>query len=564
MTTQHEKTTIASITPTDLKEIARFEERKKEMLKELLDEKLRDEGHMLVQKAHMGKSTSYIGTSTLRWAHEKVKIWTQLTLFTERLVGGRLIIDKEILEELLQREPKLDRQPLLTHYLIRQENRKFPPILVVASEGWVNDPDDSKAWDKEGRAKRSSIPIDPLDSNGKVALLDSRRGLTIYVIDGSHRLLGIRGLMEVIDEGRLTHKKLPPGRKKKEDTDDKAPYKIVKTETRDTLLNKYKLTHRELDEIAEEEIGIEFIPAVIKGETRDEGRRRVRSVFVHVNKTAQAPSLGEQVLLEEDDGFSIIARRVGFHHQLFHREIDGDRINWKSSALPAGSHWLTTIKTLRDIAQAYLGPKEPFDDWVVEKKEIALRPTDEELVLGEELLKDFLDRLSMLPSLSKILLGEHVDLWREFSNKAVTVGTEEVQGKGHLLMRPLGQLIIADVVGSMHSDENGPQIPLDQLFEKLSQFDREKKLENVDKPSSMWFGITFEPIRKNMIMGGRKLAVQMLRYLLGDEIVDEDNLLAEFRDNRTITGDAGEDIHWDHNGKQVTKQSDISLPPKVR
>jgi hypothetical protein len=78
----------------------------------------------------------------------------------------------------------------------------------------------------------------------------------------------------------------------------------------------------------------------------------VRSIFVHVNKTAVPPTLGEQVLLDEDNGFAILTRRVGLSHPLFRKNKSGDRINWKSTSLPAGGNWITPGIILSNMTQA--------------------------------------------------------------------------------------------------------------------------------------------------------------------------------------------------------------------
>ena len=49
----------------------------------------------------------------------------------------------------------------------------------------------------------------------------------------------------------------------------------------------------------------QFLAQHPSGKWAEEARIRVRSVFVHVNKAAQPPTSGEQVLLDEDDGFAI-------------------------------------------------------------------------------------------------------------------------------------------------------------------------------------------------------------------------------------------------------------------
>ena len=48
-----------------------------------------------------------------------------------------------------------------------------------------------------------------------------------------------------------------------------------------------KAEETDLRKILNETMSIEFIPAVIKGETREEARARLRSYFVSINKNAK-------------------------------------------------------------------------------------------------------------------------------------------------------------------------------------------------------------------------------------------------------------------------------------
>ena len=97
--------------------------------------------------------------------------------------------------------------------------------------------------------------------------------------------------------------------------------------TLDDLIEEYDLDPLVLQSLSKEKVGIEIIPAVIKGETYEEARRRVRSVFVHVNRMAISLSKGQLVLLNEDDGFSIVSRRLAITHPLLK---DRDEKDWNS------------------------------------------------------------------------------------------------------------------------------------------------------------------------------------------------------------------------------------------
>ena len=47
------------------------------------------------------------------------------------------------------------------------------------------------------------MPIQFLDEQKTIGMIDFQQGVTIYVIDGAHRDIGIKGLMEAISTGSL-------------------------------------------------------------------------------------------------------------------------------------------------------------------------------------------------------------------------------------------------------------------------------------------------------------------------------------------------------------------------
>ena len=76
-------------------------------------------------------------------------------------------------------------------------------MLEVNNQPWVDNPK-AAAWDSQGRAKKATTDFIPLDKDSKVGLLNiSEENVTIYALDGQHRLMGVQGLMELIKSGKL-------------------------------------------------------------------------------------------------------------------------------------------------------------------------------------------------------------------------------------------------------------------------------------------------------------------------------------------------------------------------
>ncbi|MFM6618746.1 MAG: hypothetical protein ACKPI9_02045, partial [Dolichospermum sp.] len=88
----------------------------------------------------------------------------------------------------------------------------------------------------------------------------SEENVTIYALDGQHRLMGVQGLMELIKSGKLQ-------RYKKDKTADESFI------TLSDLIDKYQVEPAYLQSLSKEKIGIEFICAVNAGETHTEAKR---------------------------------------------------------------------------------------------------------------------------------------------------------------------------------------------------------------------------------------------------------------------------------------------------
>ncbi|MEI2361844.1 DGQHR domain-containing protein [Priestia megaterium] len=534
-----------------MQQLEELEKKRQEMIRNVLDKSLEEE-RLLVQKSVMGKTEAYIGNANLRTVADNVKLFTELPLFTEKLnEKGQFVIDEGNVAELEQRAPNHSRQRELTYYLLRQPFRMFPPLVAAVSENWVNNPN-APEWDENKRAKKTSMPIDCLDSKGKICLINIKDGVAIHVLDGSHRLLGIRGVHELWKDGRLTLKQAN-GTPKKE------------AETKMDLMDRLNFTQADLDRlIDEEQIGIMFVPSVIKGENREEARRRVRSIFVHINKTAQTPTSGEQLLLDEDDGYSIISREIGLKHPLFKKTDFGDRINWKSKSIPKRSKWLTPGATIKDISRLVLGVNAPFSKWAegTKKNEIPLRPEEDEIDLGVAILMDFFDRLQQLPTFKALKGGVDIEDLRAFPNKKANP-----DAKASLLMRPIGQEMIADAIGKLcfytSADSDTPLMEVNEAFEKLEKLDAKGFFNNIHELKSPWLGIAVDPSSKKMVMNNVPLGSQLIRYMLGGiaDMEEQNKLLNSFRQKRiTSMDDDGNITAVDLKGNTVDDLSEISLP----
>ena len=109
--------------------------------------------------------------------------------------------DEETIDEILQRPLDWSRQAPLALYLVARKAHKFPAVLVVLSANWVDDPH-ADQWDEDGRARESAADFTPLDKDGAVGLLDITEQVSLFTLDGQHRLMGVQGAERSSRESR--------------------------------------------------------------------------------------------------------------------------------------------------------------------------------------------------------------------------------------------------------------------------------------------------------------------------------------------------------------------------
>ncbi len=506
----------------------------RQALAELLDRHLGRDDQLLVQKTQMGNTEAFIGSVTLEWLDSRVRFASQLPLFRQKFDPhtDNVIRDAETIEEIQQRPLDWSRQAPLAQYLAARKSHKFPAVLVVLSPAWVDDPKAGQ-WDKKGHATKSAADFTAIDNNSTVGLLNVK-DVAIFALDGQHRLMGIQGLMTLLKTGRLQPY-------------NKAKKPVGTAITVDDLRKEYQIEPAYLQSLAKEKIGIEFIPAVVKGETYEEARRRVRSIFVHVNLMAMKLSQGQLTLLNEDDGFSIVARKVAVTHPLLREESDRNpRVNWDSATVAAKSTVLTTLQALQDMSERYLGQK--FPRWKPSDKGlIAMRPEDEELEQGYREFKQLFDQLASLPSYKRLERGTETYELRRFS-------FEKGGGEGNILFRPVGQVALAQSLGILVFKKG---FTPDAIFEKLRQYDGEGGFSRMENPESLWYGVLYDPSKKRVLVAGRDLAARLIVYILGGikDDFERAELRRELAEARTI-----EDKAVGFTGKFV-KPREVGLPP---
>lgn len=537
-------------------ELSKFERKQKQLLIQALDTQKTKKDRYFAQKVNMGDAImrgkdqslpSYMTVQTLNFVAEKMLMGAQMPFMREMIDkdNGKLTLDSESIEMIMQRAPDWTRQMELTAYLLR-DNHKFTSLLAVAEPTWINDPDSSN-YGEDGRALKDAIEYESLTSDGSFGLLNLEN-LKIFALDGQHRVIGIRGVKELLDTGQITYKDKIGNAKK--DEFEKREYLIEKLDTRSSAFSK----------ILDETISIEFIPAILQGETRDQARIRLRNYFVDINKNAKKIQKGDEASLDETDGYKIVGRQVGFKHQIFVTDTV-NRINRTDQSIVKTSNYIATGFSLTVIAENYL-KKSDIDresSWKPLFKNIMVRPSEEELERAKKELTEFFDNMQNLGIFRRIERGENLQKLREFpeknKNKKNYLASQD--NEGHLLLRPIGQQILAEAVGRLVSKGAN----LKAIFEKLEKIDLSGHFK-AHKPSSIFYGVTVDIEGKRMLTGNQGEAADYLEYLLSGQSDPkiQQKYLNQIIEKRSDPTEPEQWINFDGKKDKKSNKDKIYLP----
>lgn len=528
-----------NINASDMEQIAANRKRESEVLASILDDFISQENTLFVEVAQMAGVNSYISSVTLEWLRRQVHLANTMPLLKRSIDPdtGKLRIDEESIEIISQRPIDWSRESVLARYLIERDHHKFPPILAVLSQPWVDSPDNEQ-WDEEGRALEDSVVFRSLDGRGRVGLLDLSAHVRLYALDGQHRVIGIAAALQLVSTGRLDVRD-KDGKPKRDET-------IIL----DELVDDYGLDEARLQQLGAERMGIEIIPAVLQGETREEAQLRIRAIFTHVNKQASPLTPGELSQLDEDSGFAIVARRVAVGHPFFKKVKSA--VNFKNSTISKRSAHVTTLQTLTEMAKSYLVADNSYAGWAAKRQEMARRPDDSELTRGVQDFTALWDGITGLPTFQAIDLGESVARYRRFPHE-----DKDEDGAGHLLLRPVGQQALAQAVGLLRAEPD--EMSLQSIFAKLTVLDRQGALR-LDAVENPWWGVLYDFNGQRMSIKGRETAVKVLRHMLGGQLGDKER--RELRSALAEARSIGDDQARNYDN-EIVPMGKIRLPEQI-
>jgi hypothetical protein len=486
------------------------------------------ENAVLAHLGYMAGSVSFTFVRSLRWVGSDVKLAIDLP-FMDALKNeeGEIEIEADNLHLVRQRPVNWERQKELARYLVAEPLHQFPPLLLVITSTWAEDPND-EVW-VDGRATKSTFSykrLGELDSLVELSL--DRSEFMIYALDGQHRVVGIRGALEIIDTGLLQPK----------DRRGKPKGQPIQ---RDEWLNDERGL-AEVNRVPSETIGIHLVPGVIQGETMEDARRRISSVFVHVNQSANPLTEGQVIVIDQNDPFALVAQRLSTNHALLKNRTD-----FEKAQLAKKSEMVTTLSSIHKSARAYLKEFPGYESWKPAKKgkSVAQKRPESEVSAATNRLGAIWSKVAGLPCFLRL-------------SDVIPPSVSEMRNCGegnqaHLLYRPVGQNALFGAV----ADLERAGVALDAIFAALARCDLAGGFR-IDDFAWPWCGVIYDPAGDRVKSSGEDLTRRLIVHL----VLPSPNSLEELRLAFAEGRKSKEGFARDFNGEEVPIDA-IRLPHPV-
>ena len=328
-------------------------------------------------RAQMGATKYYIARMRARDVADKIKITEDAP--PDKTAGVAL---QRILEEARGCED--------TSNLSGRDYKFLSPIVVEAVGG---EPTFSPVRIVGAECESTAAMFKGGEINESFGALTFYGGQRYYALDGQHRLAAIKALFE--------QNELPEGF-----VDDQMSVIVI-------VNHGDKLNATE--------------------------KRKHRRIFSWLNRYAKKPSRETDIIMDEEDAFAILTRRLISDYPFFRspsgeEDIDSSHVLMTSKNVRVGHTHFTSLQTLYDMNTTLLYSKVAMRDGkLVKLKEfITERPSDEDLDKWYNELKSYWDAiLHVVPDLK---------------NPAEKMRSDSATGKDHMFFRPIGQDMMAYLV----------------------------------------------------------------------------------------------------------------------
>jgi DNA sulfur modification protein DndB len=257
-----------------------------------------------------------------------------------------------------------------------------------------------------------------------------------------------------------------------------------------------KLAVAEKSQIGDEEVCVIFVAGVTSQHRDDDpiGYERTRRLFTTLNRHAKPVSKKDIIALDEDDVIAIVTRQLVEEYDLFHEKIS---IGQARNIPVTDKKNLTTIEVLYDTLDIHLRDRGSRS-W---KQFKAIRPPDDVIARFYKRATELWDTIIRhFPPLQELRESKPI---------------EEIAGRyrhsqgGHLLFRPIGLLIIVQVLRYLTDSE----MQLTEAIRVISQVPME-----ISAPP--WAELLWDTVNKRMITTpeNRKVAEKLLFYGAGGDL----------------------------------------------
>ena len=295
----------------------------------------------------------------------------------------------------------------IAKYLSRTPDRFFSSIVIAAMEGRPTFYPLQLADDPAMRMLQGS------DIDDAIGILRFTDSVKYYALDGQHRLAAIRALLE-----NETEFPVPPGFENEE------------------------------------------IPVIIvvqkEGEDRGTFVKKYRRLFGNLNRWAKPVDEATNIVLDEDDAFAIVTRRLLQEHSFFAR-VPGD-----------------SFKRIRIEGSASMRDDEPYFMTLVGlyafNEELLSSPRRADKAAKDELKKFRLeeDDLDALAKQLSIVWDVVLEVFPELKTEATQMRSSKVEPferegqvcQPHVWFRPIGQMLMArlirELINSVAEDQESP------------------------------------------------------------------------------------------------------------
>ena len=464
-------------------------------------------------RAHMGDWTYYIVKMRMKEVAAVVKF-------------GSEVHNDYTLDQAIQRMIKESRvKKEIVTYLTGRKDRFFASLVVAAIGGSpkfypvsiADDPQFEIFADEEGIEQ----------SFGVLRFSGSQ---DYYALDGQHRLKAIKTLLKPDDESERVE---PP------------------------------------KDFENEEISVLMVIRPPEA-TNDEWLSSYRRLFSSLNRYAKPTDKDTNIIMDEDDAFAILTRRLVASHGFFTapgRHLDSLRVQTKNRPLREGTSYFTSLQQLYDLNLILLtAPLRVNLGWGPDEERVDNAKTFVRFRPPEAYIDDLFNELKLYWD---AIIAAIPDLKLNPSDaKNHQADGSDGEVADNALFWPLGQEVVACVARALldHNLESTENPTLPEAISALSPLGRvDWRLHQVP-----WRGLLLVSVL-DLRSGKRKwsmrsetrkpaveTAIRVLRWIVGDYQTtdqEEEKLMDEWKDQLVLP--QGEDI--DNLWTQVTaKRDDIS------